>query len=121
MTENEDFNKLANTVKYFEKFNDELERFSSSLSDLTLDLWLDEDAKKLIAPEQKLTKKQRKELAIKYAKALFPKQVQALYELDLAIEGLQNILDERFDELGGMEEKLEEINRLKEEIRDELD
>ena len=72
-------------------------------------------------PENKLTKKQRKEMVLKLVKEKCPNLVKMLEEFDLFVEGFSELIEDKRNRLEDISSELDEIEQLEDEIQERKD
>jgi chromosome segregation ATPase len=75
---------------------------------------------KKFAASEKMPKKQRKELALAHIKKNFPKFCQHMKDMELTLEGLQEIISDKATKLEEVQDSICELENLKEEIEQNM-
>lgn len=126
MEQDTSMKKIKATFDEFDKIiSDMSAKFDETQCDL--DNFFSElvDELKTKNPEGKsLTKKQRKEMALKMLKEKFPNIVKIFDEFDLLVDGIKYQLEDKLDKLSDLQDKMEEIEELQDEVeskKQELD
>jgi archaellum component FlaC len=81
--------------------------------------YVDEYVKKFAASE-KMPKKQRRDLAIAHIRKNFPKFCQHMKDMELTLEGIQEIIADKAAKLEEIEENIGELENLKEEVEQQM-
>ncbi|CAK0770712.1 hypothetical protein CCP3SC1AL1_520006 [Gammaproteobacteria bacterium] len=112
------------TIKTLGKLKEEIEKFNETLYEFPEIDGYYNDLVRDIESSEKMTKKQRKELALKTLKERMPKIYALLFETNLIseaikdkIKDLQDELDERLDEVDTLESDKEELEERIDNLR----
>jgi hypothetical protein len=123
VTINDNLKKVGENVirlhKVFEGVYDSLEAVNSEIDVQYSDLQQD-----LAKQEPKLTKKQRREQALKLIQEKYPHIITIFKEIDVSIEGIDFLIGERLEALEEVMGKLEDIEEMADDIerkKQELD
>jgi uncharacterized membrane-anchored protein YhcB (DUF1043 family) len=117
----EDLKKLEERVSklrsifegVYDKFSEIGEEIDSSYSDLQEDMAKTGD---VCLPPKKLTAKQKKQLALKLLKEKYPGIVKTFDEVGMFIIGIDDLVQQKVDDLQETLDKLDEIDDMKDEI-----
>ncbi len=112
--DNKTMNALTKLTKIIEDFNNKIENVPE-IDAYYLDLVED------ISKNEKMTKKQRKELALKTLKEKMPKVYTLLFEIDLISEAINSKIDELREDLDDKINELDDLESDKEDFEERLD
>jgi flagellar biosynthesis chaperone FliJ len=77
--------------------------------------------KKLVAQEPNITKKEYHKKAKELAKKMFPKIIEQLNEMDIVIDGLNKIIEEKTAKITELRENIEDMDNELQEAKAEID
>jgi hypothetical protein len=109
------------TIKVLGKLKDEIEKFNEALYNLPEIDGYYNDLVRDIVESEKMTKKQRKELALKTLKERMPKIYALLFEIDLISEAINDRIEELNGELQDKLDEVDDIESEKEELQEKID
>ena len=117
--------KMVTIKKEFDSLikqvSDEIERFNEKMYDFPDIDGYYSDLVEDLEKENKLTKKQRKELAAKLLKERYPKFCKLMEELDLLSEGMTERVKQSVEKFEDIEQELSELEDMKEELEQRKD
>ena len=99
-------------VKYIGEFYEKLESIEFAPD---VDIYV-----KKFAASEKMPKKQRKELAIAHIKKNFPKFCQHMTDMELTLEGLEEMISEKASKLEDLQCSIEELDSLKDDVEQQM-
>jgi hypothetical protein len=109
------------TLESIKKLANEIEKFNERISDIPEIDNYSSDLIEDIQKNEKMTKKQRKELALKILKEKMPKIYNLLFEVDLISEAIEEKLEDLRSELDEKISDLDDLENDKEDFEERLD